>query len=180
MRSTTLRLVASPPPPPKLPDLARVYEDPVRRPGELHEALVLDPELAQHLDQLAVAATMPRGTAGRLLIEAEIVRIELTSMGVDDAPPKLDDTAGRATVLRRLSAADADYVQRLRRPAAAANTLLTVPVRLLGKIGELDLRRAMDGDLGRAVQWEIAAVLAGRTMLEWALVSLWPTGRQAT
>lgn len=84
-------------------------------------------------------------------------------------PDRLDNAAARAEVRHRLSAAEADYLRHLRFPPGMRQTLLTVPVRLLGRLGELDVTAALGGDPARATAWELAALLDGRTMLEWAL-----------
>jgi hypothetical protein len=164
-----LRLVAPAEPPPPLPDLPALYDDAIRRPGELHEPVILD--AAQHvaLDRAARRAKLPTGVTGRLLLEAALVCEELGGLRAIAAPDRLDEAAARAKVRRRLSAAEADYLRHLRNPPGMRQTLLTVPVRLISRLHGLDVARALGEDPARATAWEMAALLAGRTMLEWAL-----------
>jgi hypothetical protein len=167
-----LRLVAATEPPPPLPDLPQLYDEAIRRPGELHELVVLDEEQRFALERAAQQAGLPTGITGRLLIEAALVSEDLASLCATAAAERLDAAAARARVRRRLSAAEADYLRHLRHPTGLRQTLLTVPVRLIGRLDEIDIGAALGGDPVRAAAWEIAALLDGRTMLEWALAAV--------
>lgn len=171
-----LRLVAAPDSPPPLPELSQLFDDSIRRPGEFHEPVILNIRQRGLLDGAARRVRLPTGVTGRLLIEAALVRADLASFEAPIDVGRLDDTAARAEVRRRLSAAEADYLRHLRYPGGISATLLTVPVRLIGRLGDVDLGSALDGDPTRAVEWEIGALLEGRTMLEWALVSTMRAG----
>jgi hypothetical protein len=154
-----------------VPDFSHAYDDRLRRPGELHEAVPLPPRAGPVVERAAAAAGLPSGTAARLLIEAALVRVDLAAIGQRAAESRLDAAAAGAVVCRRLSAAESDYVCGLRRGRTTDRTVATVPVRLIGRLAEVDLEVALAGDLPRAVGWEVAAVLSGRTMLEWALIT---------
>jgi hypothetical protein len=169
-----LRLVDAPPEPPPLPELPQLFDDSVRRPGELHEPVALNGQLRGLLNAAARQMRLPTGLTGRLLIEVALVIADLARLGLDlgTGLDRLDDAATGAVVRRRLSAAEADYLRHLRHPDGVSETLLSVPVRLAGRLHEVDLGVALRGDPVRAVTWEVGALLAGRTMLEWALVAL--------
>jgi hypothetical protein len=164
-----LRLVAAAERPPPLPDLPHLYDEAIRRPGELHEPVVLDDAQRVALARAARRAGLPTGITGRLLIEASLVSEDLASLRAYGAAKRLDAAAARARVRRRLSAAEADYLRHLRHPPGMHQTLLTVPVRLMGRLDDIDIADALCGDPVRAAAWESAALLDGRTMLEWAL-----------
>jgi hypothetical protein len=174
MRSGThdrLRLLPAPTSGVELPQVAYAYDDRLRRPGELHEPVPVPPGSAPAVERAAAVAGVPTGTAVRLLIEATLVRADLAAIGRTWAESQLDAAAAAAVVCRRLSAAEADYVRDLRRGRASGRSVATVPVRLIGRVAEVDVESALAGDLPRAVAWEVASVLAGRTMLEWALIT---------
>jgi hypothetical protein len=111
--------------------------------------------------------------AARLLLEAALLRRDLSLASAVRVDGLLDEAARSARVSRRLSAGDADYLRALalsRRPEQGG--AVTVPVRLLARLDELDLERELDGDVRQAVTWETAAVIEGRTMLEWGLLTV--------
>ena len=158
--------------PPMLPDPTHLSDETARRPGDLHELVVLGVELRRQVEVCARQVGLPTGITGRLLIEASLVCRDLAGLGVSDGPARLQRAARGAGVRRRLSAAEADYLRLLRRPPGFRRTLVTAPTRLIGRIAELDLSRAVGVDCRSAVAWEIASVLDGHTMLEWALAAV--------
>ncbi len=166
-----LRLLPMPASAVERPELGHAYDDRLRRPGELHEAVPVPPGSAPAVERSASTAGVPTGTAVRLLIEAALVLADLAAIGRTGMESWLDEAAAGAVVCRRLSAAEADYVMGLRRGHASGSTVATLPVRLIGRVAEVDGGSALAGDLPRAVAWEAAAVLSGRTMLEWALMT---------
>lgn len=167
-----MRLLPAPTRAVGVPELGHAYDDPLRRPGELHEAVPVPPGSAQAVERSALRAGVPSGTAVRLLIEVALVLADLAAIGHDGAESRLDEAAAGAAVCRRLSAAEADYVRGLRRGLLTGSTLATVPVRLIGRVAAMHIEPALRGDLERAVAWEVAAALSGRTMLEWALMTV--------
>lgn len=164
-----LQLMPAPPIPPPLPDMAYLYDDRPRRPGELHEPLALGPDIQNRLARSACNAGLPLGVTAGLLLEAALLVSDLEALGASDAARDLDPVAARATVRRRMSAAEADYLRRLSVRRCAPGPSATIPVRLIGRLGSIDVAAALDGDAERAVAWEAAALLQSRTMLEWGL-----------
>jgi len=145
----------------------------VRRPGELHEALHVSRSTAKRVASAAAGAQISTDVAGTVLLEAALVLVD-----VPDAGPVLVVAAREAAVRYALTAADAHYLRSLtmRHPidrASAPPVTISVPVRLLCRAAEIDVAIAIgSGHIETALAWEIAAVASGRTMSEWALVTL--------
>ena len=114
-------------------------------------------------------ADIATALAGRLLVEADLLSRDLA--GWSEAVDYLDRAAAAERVSHRLSSAESAYLKSLGAAQApgTAGALIT-PVRLVGRLGDVDLPTAMAGDARRAAAWERAAVLQGRTMLEWGLL----------
>lgn len=117
--------------------------------------------------------------AVRLAVECALVCEDLRAAGVD--PATLDTAAAAERVGRELDAATAAYLRRLtgaRAPAAPAVPAVRrlgevvvagLPIRLSARLLGADLDRLVAAaPLARALAWETAAVLGGRTMSEWA------------
>jgi len=145
------------------------------RAGDRHEPWTLP--VGDALRALAGAA----GEAGvdvelavRLTVECALVCDDLRAAGVD--PAALDAVAAAERVAGELDAAAAAYLRRLtgRRRGTAARALGEVvtaglPLRLSARLLAADLDALVAAvPLERALAWETAAVLAGRTMSEWA------------
>jgi hypothetical protein len=141
-----------------------------RRPGELHEALRLSTPAAEQLAATANAARVSTDIAGTVLLEAAIV---VNDAGASARTP-LRAAASSTGVRRRLTAAEADYLRALtmrRRESApvAAPATLSLPVRLVGIVADMDVDAAIDAvEIDAALSWETAALISGRTMAEWA------------
>lgn len=111
--------------------------------------------------------------ACRLAIECALVGDDLRAVGVE--PSSLDAVAAAQPVEEQLDAAASAYLRRLtQRPDVERRELgeavtLGLPVRLGARLLRADLDALVaSADLARAIAWETAAVLAGRTMSEWA------------
>lgn len=154
-----------------LPSVEHLYDSGVRRPGELHEPFDLDTGSLRRAEAAARRAALPLGLTVGLLVEAELARADLASIAGTAVEGVLDEAAALTKVTRQLSAGEADYL-RLLRGAGFSRTLPTLPVRVLGRARALDLAAALDADVARAARWEAAALLDGRTMLEWSLLAL--------
>jgi hypothetical protein len=166
-----LQAVSSGPAPSPLPDVGWLCEQGPRRPGELHETVAFGGEAERQLERSASAGRVSPSLAARLLLEAALLRRDLQAAGAARADGLLDHAAGAARVCRRLSAGEADYLRALRMASHPERTgAVTVPVRLLARLEEVDLAAALGGDARQAVSWEAAALMAGRTMLEWGLL----------
>jgi hypothetical protein len=111
--------------------------------------------------------------AVRLLLEPALLRRDVGLARAVHIAGRLDEAARSARVCRRLSAGEADYLRTLALGRAPEQVgAVTVPVQLLARLDELDLDGALDGDALQAVSWEAAAVIEGRTMLEWGLLTV--------
>jgi hypothetical protein len=125
--------------------------------------------LAAHAAELGLDLEL----ALRLALETALATAELTALRVDlDA---LDRIAGGAAVDRTVDACHAAYLRRLTTAAPCdpveldALFLAGLPVRLSTRLLSADLAELLAAaDLERARAWEIAAVLDGRTISEWA------------
>lgn len=83
-------------------------------------------------------------------------------------------TAASAAYLRALTAGGGH-----RAAAHDQGVVVPVPIRLLDRLGAdapAHLAAIDDAELEQALRWERAAVLAGRTMSEWALLGLAAAG----
>jgi hypothetical protein len=166
-----LRAVAVDTPAPPLPDVSWLCEVGPRRPGEFHEPIALGSAAECQLKRAADLAAQSPSLAGRLLLEAALLRHDLTRIGRSDDEVVLDEAARAARVSRRMSAADADYLRALRAPARREpGGAVTVAIRLLARLDDIDVVVALGGDAQQAARWEAAALMQGRTMLEWGLL----------
>ena len=152
------------------PDIAAHLEPAPRRPGELHEAVVVPEWLAARASTVAGELGLSTSVAVTLLVEAHIARGDLVRAGSQGVP-----AVGEGTVRRRLSAAEADYLRSLTagrkegsRPEETRAIL--IPVRLLAWATEDALVEALEGDAHEALSWEVEALLAGGTLREWVLL----------
>jgi hypothetical protein len=163
-----LRAAPPPPPVPALPDVSWLSSEAPRRPGELCEPVRIGAEAEKRLQSSAEHAGIPAELVGRLLLEADLLKRDLA--GPSAGLEALDRAAATTRVRRRLSSAESNYLKALgeKRPSGKGGALI-VPVRLLGRLSGVDLASAMLGDAARAASWERAAILHGRTMIEWGL-----------
>lgn len=93
----------------------------------------------------------------------------LNGRRVRSAGALLDQAAGSSRVTRALSAANADYLRALScRSWRRHRGELDIPARVLARTGTgLEQRLGRCELLDSAIRWEIAAVLAGRSMGTW-------------
>jgi hypothetical protein len=119
--------------------------------------------------------------AVRLALERELVLRDVDSLGHgrEAARYALTGFATRARALRPLNPAQASYVRNLsrRRPECvedlAAGLEIVLPERLLTRAEGAVCTATFDAmAIREMVAWELAAVLEGRTMAEWALNAL--------
>ncbi|HST40086.1 MAG TPA: hypothetical protein VLK58_11280 [Conexibacter sp.] len=162
------------------------------RAGDRHEPWTLPAGDALHaLADAAATAGVEFELAVRLCVERALVREDLRAAGADVA--RLDALAAAAVVAAPVDAADCAYLRRLtrREPAPQRRTLgdaviVGLPARLSARLlaalpaltGEEpdgaaaaaldDLLADANADVASALAWEIAAVLDGRTISEWA------------
>lgn len=125
------------------------------------------------LDEDAARAGLDLEIALRLVTETALVSRDLEGVGV--SLELLDAAAACATVDLRVDACDAAYLRRLTTSTARATRPLDavviagLPARLSTRLLAVDVSDLVrDASLSRARAWEIAAVLSGRTISEWA------------
>jgi hypothetical protein len=170
-----LRLLAAEPLAPLAPPdelLGRV----VRRPGELHDALPLSREAAGWLAREAASQRLSTDVLGTVLLEAALAAGDVGDerfARMEPPDPPLDGGCGRM-----LSAAEAAYLRTLTiarrsRPShpAPAPAVIAVPVRIAGRLAEVDVAGALSAVRGEAaIEWETAALIEGRTLAECVLL----------
>jgi hypothetical protein len=163
----SLRLLSTPEPDPLPTGEFLAREE--RRPGELHDVVTLDEHEAAVVAGKAACAGVSVGLALTLLIELQLLADDLSHVALS-----LDDPPQVAAPNLRLSSAEANYLRGLRfaRPlrTSAATKNAAVPVRVLTRTTRDTLVGAVDGDLERAIRWEVAALMAGRTIGELGLL----------
>ncbi|MDW5597224.1 hypothetical protein VSS74_22950 [Conexibacter stalactiti] len=144
------------------------------RAGDRHEpwTLPVGGALAAVADAAATAG-VEFELAVRLCAEAALVRDDLRAVGAGVGA--LDALAGAAVVATRVDASDCAYLRRLtRRGAQERRTLgdaviVGLPARLSARLLAVDVDDLLaNADVESALAWEIAAVLDGRTISEWA------------
>jgi hypothetical protein len=166
-----LRLLRSDPLPP-IPRAAELLNTSFpRRPGELHESLVLSDETARHLAVQANELGISVDVACSLVLEAGLLlerRPRLADLQADPDPPVLALPEASARYLRSLTVA-----RKPLRRAPSRQRNVAIPVRLLPRLAACDVEETIQTvDLDLAISWEIEAVLAGQTMSEWAVERL--------
>ena len=125
------------------------------------------------LDEKSARAGLDLELALRLVTETALVCGDLTALAVPLAT--IDEAAAGAAVGRAVDPSHAAYLRRLtasppRLPRALdALVVAGLPTRLSTRLLAVDLAELIRGaSLARARSWEIAAVLEGRTISEWA------------
>jgi hypothetical protein len=149
-----------------LPSGALLVVD-ARRPGELYDVVSLG-DAAALVAAKATRARVGLNVAATLLVELHLLQRDLVDAGFSLlAPPSA------AAPIRRLTAAEGDYLRTLTFRRAQATTpapRASVPVRLLPRITPTVIAAAATGDLEHAIAWEVAALLEGRTIAELGLL----------
>lgn len=149
-----------------------------RRPGDHLELY----SFARNEPLVAIRAAAQRRdldpeTGLALVIERSLIGTELYESGGEGLVAELDRESFGAQASVELWSAHGSYLHHLLglRPGTPVGHPLNsprvaLPVRLVDRLGEEDLELTGDPDaeLGTAVAWEIAALLAGETMSEWA------------
>jgi hypothetical protein len=113
------------------------------------------------------------------VIERELALVALVKSGSDVSPEALDRRAHSAAVTGRTSPAASAYVRRLLAllqcsgsATAPDYTSVVVPVRIADRLRATGhLPKLRPADMMVALHWELAAVLAGQTMTEWATLA---------
>lgn len=149
-----------------------------RRPGdhlELHSFARSEPLAA--IRAAAQRRDLDPEAGLALVIERSLIRTELYESGGEELVAELDHESVDAQARVELWSAHGSYLHHLlglRTGTPAGHPLnsprVALPVRLVDRLGEEDLELPDDpgAELGASVAWEIAALLAGETMSEWA------------
>ncbi len=142
----------------------------VRRPGETHEAITLDPIATTRLRAEAAADGTSPSVALTVKLEAALAIEQLRLRGITDPITLLDRIADAQRPIHALSAAEADYARSLTIDRIGGHDRsLTIPVRLHARLQTHDVEVLLDSvGLQRAIRWELAALRAGATLGEWA------------
>jgi hypothetical protein len=145
----------------------------VRRPGEVHEPLSLDPLAAKRLRAEARADGTSPSVALTVKLEAALAVERLRGHGIADPVALLDRIAAAQRPQHALSAAEADYARSLTLDRIGGHDRgLSVPVRLHSRLRTHDVEVLLDAvGLQRAIRWELAALRAGATLCEWAALA---------
>jgi hypothetical protein len=159
----------------------RVIKTPRSRPGERHLGLsvTLTPQVHDRY-RAAQRCRLPGGLCLALILERWLVEEELREAcppEADEVIAYLDAVACQAAGSLRAAAPAADYLRALLGLAAVppsqrrvgAAVVVPIPTRLSGRATEQALQRAAVGvTVQQAVRWELAALVEGRVMAEWA------------
>lgn len=145
------------------------------RVGDRHEPWTLAAtDALRRLAASAYAVGIDFELATRLAVECELTCRDLRAAGID--PAQLDAAAATERVEQQLDASACAYLRRLTQlrddaPRRDLGDAVTVglPSRLSARLVRTDVGELLaDADIARAIRWETAAVLAGRTISEWA------------
>lgn len=158
------------------PDECAVSRGAVRA-GDRNEPWTLATSLPlRRLAGAAYAIGIDLELAIRIALESALACEDLLGAGVD--PALLDAPAATERVDGQLDAAASAYLRRLTHerdsPRRDLGEALTVglPARLSARLLRADLDRLLTtADIARAIRWETAAVLTGRTISEWVLLA---------
>lgn len=164
---------------PQAVDDVRVVVQPplTRRPGDHLELISFD---QPGLKSIRIAARDRRlcpETGAGLVLERALVLQQFRAAGLDQRLERLDHASRLAGAQKPLWDAQSAYLRHLlghtpiaRPPRPLDSPRVAVPVRLLDRLcsREPELGGEPSREVAQAVAWEIAAVLAGETMAEWA------------
>lgn len=149
---------------------------PVARPADRCEAWPLDATSSAPLVRAAAELGITFDLAAVVTVERSLLRDDIHALGFSSSTALLDSSARTARVARELSEPLSEYLGALDRSSRARrhprNTLV-LPMRLTERLGNVAPASRLDAELlPSAIAWERAAVVAGRTMTEWALLLL--------
>jgi hypothetical protein len=148
---------------------------PLTRPGDRVEPWpVCDDDVLRPLAAAARSRCLPTETSAVLVIERALLDDDDLLMHAAGTPTALDAAAAAARVIIALSEPQSAYLATLRGACTSRDSsiprLIPVPMRLTERIGDGGVERLLRTELlDSALAWEQAAVLAGRTMAEWAM-----------
>lgn len=150
---------------------------PLARPSDRCERWPVDRETVAPLAKAAAGLGIAFELAAVVTVERSLLGEDLDFLGLGDRLSVLDVAANAAVVTTELSEPLAAYLCALDRSTNARSRptfdALVLPMRISERIGSATPGLRLDvALLPSAIAWERAAVVAGRTMSEWALLSL--------
>ncbi len=159
------------------PDREVCWEGPLphARPGERCEPWPLPPRLAKPLHDAASAARVERSLAASVLVQRRLALLDLPG----HAAERLDAAARRAGPSVCLTEPSRAYLRALMGAGEKAISVSGAPVMLPMRLSERVLAHGIatlldPPRLRAALAWERAALCAGRTIGEWALLEARP------
>lgn len=176
--STTARRLHAVPtiPPGHTPQRDVLWEGPppFARPGDRCEPWSLPRELAIALRDAAQAARVEPSLAGSVIVQRSLALLDLADHS-PSAAGRLDEAAQVAGPRVCLTEPSRAYLRALQGGSATHGRLACAPVQLPMRLSERILVHGLDQLLSglrleSALAWERAALYAGRTIGEWALL----------
>lgn len=156
----------------------------LNRPGERHEGIEVERDQLDTIGTTARELRLPVEVCARLTIERHLAVRQITeAVGSATAPERgrtyvdhLNQVAAAARADCELTPPTAAYAQMLLFGTATAlsgsigdRVRVSLPMRLLAIVDADIVRKALDeGDVAAARNWEIAALLNGQSLSEWA------------
>lgn len=147
---------------------------PAARPGDRCEPWPLsDPGAANRIAQAATSHGLSTSLAALVTIECVLTIESLDAIGAETPIEAIDQEAAVSRVRRPLSEPSRAYLQALSSRGVCSTTVplrhVPLPMRLTDLVRHREIDSLLDAsELDRAISWERAALLAGRTMGEWA------------
>ena len=149
---------------------------PLARPADRCEPWPLDEPAARSLARAAAELGIAFELAAVITVERSLLEDDIRTLHLDDPAATLEAKARAAVVTGELSEPLSAYLGSLDRSArgrAYPSNVLVLPMRLSERIGSCGPAFHLEASLlPSAIAWERASVLAGRTMTEWALLTL--------
>lgn len=153
---------------------------PLARPAERCEPWSLDRTRATAFLRAAREGAIALELAAVVTVERCLLEEDLDALGRSHRTGALDAAAAGAAVSCELSEHASAYLATLNGNGARASQapeMLALPMRLRERIGSRAVTELLDPRLlASGISWERAAVLSGRTMSEWALMTLAASG----
>jgi hypothetical protein len=149
---------------------------PLARPADRCDPWPVDPAAVEPLAGAARRRGIAFELAAVVTVERALIGQDLDVLGLADRTPFLDADAASAAVTRELSEPASAYLAALDRSGqvhVCTGGIVALPTRLRERIASHSPAMLLEAELLEyAIAWERAALLAGRTMSEWALLAL--------
>lgn len=152
----------------------------LRRPGDHVELWTFaDGSALEPIRRAARERGLNADTAVALLVERRLILADLRAMGADDAESIIDTRGSQARPTAELWSAHSAYLRHLLHgdelerssKLTLRSSRAALPIRLIDRLARyevFDEIAASAAELGRAINWEMAALYRGELMGEWA------------